>query len=546
MIVLTLVIALQQTQAPASQPPPATATIRGHVFGGDTNQPLRKALVRLFQIDVPAGSNGSRPENHVVTTDADGKYEFKDLPAGRYNLSAAKSSYVGIAWGQRQPNESGKPLEIRNGETVERVDFTLPRGGVMTGRIVDELGDPMSGIQVTVMRSQVINGRRRMQQTGHLASTNDLVEFRLFGIMPGQYYVQATWQRRGPNDPNSPDRTGYPVTFFPGTTDAASAQRMTIAAGQLISDLTMTMLPIKTARVEGTVVDSAGRPMAGAMLSAMQLSSDGGPMFGTGSPVRPDGAFTLASLVPGDYLLRTDTRPGEAKESVSVKVSVGGADIKDLRLVASAPSTITGRVVVDPAETPSLPPALLIAAVPMDPGPAGFGIQPTRVADDMSFELTAMPGKFRIMMMNLSSGWTIRSVRIHSVDVIDEGIDVKPNEGVGGVDVELTTKVSIVSGVVTDTRGDPVKDYTVIAFPLDSARWTPGSRYLRTAGPDQEGRFKISGLPPGEYHVIAFDKIDAAQNTDPEFLERVRSRASTLTVMDGETRTVDLKLNSPS
>jgi protocatechuate 3,4-dioxygenase beta subunit len=546
MITLALVIALQLPQTPSDQPPPATATIRGHVFAGDTNQPLRKAQVRLFQIDVPPGPNAmASRENRLATTDADGKYEFKDLPAGRFNLSASKGSYVGISWGQPQSNEPGKPLEILTGQILERVDFTLPRGGVVTGRIVDELGDPMSAVQVAAVRSQVVNGQRRMMPTGRSASTNDLGEFRLFGIMPGQYYLQATWRRMGPNDSSSPDRTGYPVTFFPGTTDAGNAQRITIAAGQQLSDLAMTMSPIRTARVEGTVVDSNGQPMAGVMLSVMQLSSDGAPMFGNSNLTRPDGGFTFASLAPGDYTLRTLPRPGE-KESASMRISVGSADVKDLRLVASAPSTITGRIVVDPAEAQFLPPALMIATMSMDPTTQSFGNQPTRVGDDMSFELTAMPGKSRILIMSLPPAWIVRSVRINSTDVIDDGIDVKPNESVGGVEVELTTKVTSVSGLVTDARGDPAKEYTVVFFPADSKRWTPGSRYLRTARPDQEGRFKISGLPPGEYNVIALDRIDQGQNTDPEFLERVRNRASTFTVMDGETRTVDLRLNSAS
>jgi protocatechuate 3,4-dioxygenase beta subunit len=317
------------------------------------------------------------------------------------------------------------------------------------------------------------------------------------------------------------------VTFYPGTTDAGNVQRLTIGAGQLIGDLAMTMSPIRTARVEGTVFDSKGQPMAGVMLSVTQLPSDGAGMFGNSSLTRPDGAFTFASVAPGDYTLRTPPRPGE-KESASMKISVGSADIKDLRLVASAPSTITGRVVVDPAEAQSLPPALMIEALSMDPTTQSFGNQSSRVGDDMSFELTAMPGKSRVLIMNLPPAWAVRSVRVNGTDVIDDGIDVKPNESVGGVEVELTTKVTSVSGLVTDARGDPVKEYTVVFFPADSKRWTPGSRYLRIARPDQDGRFKISGLPPGEYNVIALDRIVQGQNADPEFLERVRNRASTL------------------
>ena len=170
----------------------------------------------------------------------------------------------------------------------------------------------------------------------------------------------------------------------------------------------------------------------------------------------------------------------------------------------------------------------MVAVISTDPATPSMGIRPTRVGDDLSFALTAMVGKSQIEMLNSPLGWTVRSVRVDGIDVIDDGIDVKPNEAVRGVEVEITTKVTSVSGLVTDARGDPAKDYTVVFFSTDRTRWTPGSRYVGMARPDQDGRFKISGLPPGEYNVIALDRIVQGQNADPEFLERVRNRASTL------------------
>src|SRR5215831_4942751 len=122
-----LLFALQVITAPATPPqselPKATATIRGHVSASDTSQPLRKAQVRLVQIDVTPGATQQARENRLATTDADGKYEFADLPSGRYNLSASKGSYLSISWGQQQPNEPGKPIVVATGETIERVDF---------------------------------------------------------------------------------------------------------------------------------------------------------------------------------------------------------------------------------------------------------------------------------------------------------------------------------------------------------------------------------------------------------------------------------------
>lgn len=174
------------------------------------------------------------------------------------------------------------------------------------------------------------------------------------------------------------------------------------------------------------------------------------------------------------------------------------------------------------------------------------GMRPARVNDDLSFELTLLPGRNRISMLNLPPGWAMRSLRVSSVDVIDEGIDVKAGDTVSGVDVELTNRLASVSGLVTNSRGEAVKEYTLVLFAADSKRWKAGGRFLRTARPDQDGRFKVSGMPPADYCIIAIDTLEPGQWTDPEFLERARSQARTLTIMDGETKTIDLKIATAS
>src|ERR1043165_7676079 len=105
--------------------PPGTAVLRGHVFAADTGQPLRKAQVRIVA--------GEIRENRLATTDTEGRYEFKEVRAGRYTISASKGSYVGLSYGQQRPTDAPKPLQILDNQSVERVDLSLPRGGVMAG-----------------------------------------------------------------------------------------------------------------------------------------------------------------------------------------------------------------------------------------------------------------------------------------------------------------------------------------------------------------------------------------------------------------------------
>src|SRR5262249_33176513 len=127
-------------------------------------------------------------------TDGEGRYEFKDLPAGRFSLSATKAGFVTVQYGQTRPFESGKPIDLAEGQLLDKADFSMPRGSAISGRLGDEFGDPVADAVVSAMRSAWSGGRRRLQTTGRTATTNDLGQFRIYGLSPGDYYVNATFR----------------------------------------------------------------------------------------------------------------------------------------------------------------------------------------------------------------------------------------------------------------------------------------------------------------------------------------------------------------
>ena len=550
--------AAQQTQVFIVQTPPGapgqapprdnaqpvkvgTATLRGHVAAADSGQPLRKAQVRVFAAE--------QRESRMTTTDGDGKYEFKELPAGRYNVFASKGSFVGLQYGQQRPFEPGKPLEILDGQTLEKVDFALPKGGVITGRILDEFGEPLADAQVMAQRYQNIGGRRRLVPAGRNAMTNDIGEFRLFAIPPGQYYLSATLRSMGPIG-DSDDRSGYAPTYFPGTANMAEAQKVTVGLGQTVSDVNMALIQTRTSRVTGVAVDSQGRPMMG-MVMAVPRGDSVMMMFGPPGQIRPDGSFTINGLAPGIYMLQTNGPGGN--QSASAEVTVGGDDVNGIRLVASLPSTASGRVIVDQAAAQSLKSSMLrVTAQPVEFdtvifGPSGGPAGPAVVNDDLTFELKARPGKMRIVLAGQPGGWAVRAVRYRGADVTDSGIEFRANEDIADIELEITNRLTDVFGLVTNSRGTALKDYSVVVFPKDRDQWTPNSRYMRTSRPDQDGRFKVNGLPPGAYYIVALDYLDTSGDwNDPESLDRLRSRATTFSVNEGETKTVDLKIATAS
>jgi hypothetical protein len=514
-----------------------TASIRGRVTAADSGQPLRHAQVSV--------SGTENRVNRSTATDAEGRYEFIDVPAGRYNIYSTKGGYVRLSYGQTRPQQAGKPLEVLEGQRVDRLDFALVRGSVIAGRILDEYGDPVPDATVTTMRFQTTNGRRRLAPSGRSATSNDIGEFRIFGIDAGQYYLSATARYAG-LPPELEDRPGYAQTYFPGTPDATAAQQITVGAGRTFENVVIPLVPARLARVTGSALNSSGRPLTGS------VRLDTREFYGAGqggAAIRPDGTFTINDVAPGDYVVIAESNGATGDNPyASANITVGGEDVSGVQLITAGLISATGRVVVDPALAQSLRPGTIrIGATPADLVNGisfGPGNQPSYAKDDFTFEMKVRPGRFRIFATGLPDGWTTRAVRYRGVDVTDAGIEFTPQADLGNIEIELTSRTTTVTGLVNDDHGKPTLEYTVLVFAQDRDKWAYGGRYSRTARPDQDGRFKITGLPPGDYSAIALESIENGSFNDPEFFESVRSKATPLSLNDGETKTVDLRLNS--
>jgi protocatechuate 3,4-dioxygenase beta subunit len=542
-VVLPLAAREQGLQSPSSQQAGAqqpaarpSAAVKGHVYAAESGLPLRRAQVRITSVD-----NSGPGENRLVATDANGGYEFIDLPSGRYTLTASKGSYVTINYGQTRPFEPGHTIELADAQLLERIDFALPRGGVITGRIVDEFGEPVSRVTVSALRAGT-----RGRATTRTTTTDDLGEYRLYGLSPSEYLVEATAQLPVGNalaTDTADAHDGYATTFFPGVIDAKDAQRITLGIGQIAEDVSFTIQRTRTARVTGSVTDSKGRPFSG-MLMVMRMSN--GNMSGNGWPIRPDGTFVLANVAPGQYTLEASRFGDDEPEVATLRLTVAGQDISDVRIVTAPYVTARGRIVADAALLQQFPIAgISITVIPaspddMFPGP----VRPARVGDDLAFEIKSPPGRMRIRLIGQPTGLDVRAVRVSGVDKTDEGIDFEPGALVRDIDLELTNRVTSVSGMVTNARGEAARDYIAVLFARDPARWKMGNRYVKIGRPDQEARFRVTGLPPGDYYAVALEGIESGRWYDEEFLERAHRDSTTFTLMEGEAKTLDLKLQT--
>jgi hypothetical protein len=180
------------------------------------------------------------------------------------------------------------------------------------------------------------------------------------------------------------------------------------------------------------------------------------------------------------------------------------------------------------------------SAVDGDFTPATFG--GTTVNDDGTFELKGLSGQ-RLIRVTAPSGWIVRSVKLNGTDITDTGAEFKAGETTTGLEIELTSKLTSVTGVVTTHEGSILKDYTFVLFAEDAERWRlPMTRWVSGGRPDQDGHFKVQNLPPGRYYAAAVDYLPQGEWGDPELLDRLKTQAKRFSLDDGGTETLDLKL----
>jgi hypothetical protein len=540
---------------------PLTASIGGRVTS-NTGGPLRRAEVRAI-----SESGLTR----MATTDTEGRYLVRDLPAGTFTLHVSKTGFVPLYFGQRRPFERRATIRLEQGARAD-ADVRLPRAGAIAGRIYDETGEPLLGARVQAVRRRMVQGQPGLQAVGAADITDDTGAYRLYGLPAGDYFVSATPRR-------IEDRAGRPVgnavlvrgapIFFPGTANRDLAQRITVeVSGEARADLQLNN--VTTARVTGVVLTTSGAPAAGAMVSLIARDLDFGGN-GTGDASMPlriqddaaaDGTFELLGVPPGSYRLTAQTRPnlsavfdipnqrfvGPAARPVvetgSLPVAVDG-DVGGLTVATAPASTVTVTVVGDDGVTAPLPPARI--SVRAADGPSNSMTMMHDGADGLGDAkmVLSLAGRASLAVEGLPDNWAVKAIFLDNMDVSDRPIDLSTDRG-SAIRVVLTDRVTELSGSVTSGSFAPTDedaDATVVIFTDDESKWAYPSRFVRSARAKKDGTFQVAGLPPAlDYRAVAVDYLEDGEETDPEFLKRMRDRAARFSLREGERRAIDLRL----
>jgi hypothetical protein len=531
--------------APAAE---GTAAIVGRVTNLETGGPLRRALIRI--------TSPTLPSERRVSTNADGRYEVRDLPAGEYSLKAERGGYLTLAYGQRRPGERGKPLQLGEGQIVKGIDFALPRLGVISGRVVDDTGEPIAKVSVWAMQFGRHQGARKLIPFfvpeeccwhGSHATTDESGQYSLV-LPPGEFVVMGQSRETWPLESDTTQVFGYPPSFYPGVIEPTDAQRIKVGVGQEVDNIDFALVPARTSRVSGTVFNAAGAPVANESVTLSQevMGPQGGATYPSSNTAQtgPDGGFSVSNVQAGEYRLavRSAAAKDQPAQEARQMIQVAGIDIDGLVIVTGSGGTVRGQVASDDGTpVPGLD-RLVVRARPLTWAARGstLGFSGNgRVSADGTFELKAVVGPVVLSIGTLTGDWTLKSVELNGRNLADDPIDVRHGETLNGVRVVLTNRPTDLRGALLDEKKQPA-DGTVVVFPEETSRWHEDSRTVRAARPDQRGEFSIKGLPAGKYLIAAVDYVQDGQWYDPEFLADLRPRAQRLSLIDAESKRIDL------
>ncbi len=477
----------------------------------------------------------------VFTAD-DGTYEFANLPPGDYRVRAVRPGYVALEYGQRLPAEQPSQVTVTAESPVDGVDITLPAGSAIAGTILDENGEPLEGVPIWAMQLQPVSGRTAAVAVGRARLSDDRGQFRLFGLPPGDYIVGTT--------------AGATI-YAPGSTDIEDAQVFRLGVAEEAAGVELVFTAAPAVEITGTVSRSGGEPAKGLVrLLRSPRSTRIAPEARTVA-IDSDGRFRFANVTRGQYVVqaRAEPGPGVPLEFAAEFVTVGERPPAPVAIRTGPSATLSGRVIVDgdaarrPDSAGYTPlNGLALRLIPADPArsPASAAAANLAVQSDGAFYITQLWGAGRIVLMSAPEGWYLRSVSLGGVDLAAGEFDF----GYAGSSFEdaemvLSRDGATVTGKATTAQGEPATGSSVIVFAADPRDWITRSQYIKYTRAAADGGFQITGLAPGRYFAAAVDRLDvpaAAADWDPDALERLAERASRITLREGETVPLTLRV----
>ena len=534
LLLLGSAVVAGQEHNPASQQsnvkPSDLCSVEGVAVKSTTGEGLKRVTVQLTPL-------GGGLQSYSTLTETNGRFIIGDIVPGRYAIFASGEGYLEEAREKGKHNTQLSILDLTPGKNVTDITFRLVPPGVITGTVYDEDGDQVTSAQVRALR---VAGSAAHRQVGEAGSgqTNDLGEYRIWGLQPGKYLVAATYQPPQLNPGYVADDI-YVPTFHPGTPDVSQATVVEVDPGTETSGIDLDLRQARAVMVRGRVmVDGPVKSLRGIYVSLMPRGFEGNySLSNYGGPVENEsGDFEIRGVPPGPYNLSAYWNDGRRQLYGRVPVEVGSANLEGVNFVLANPITLAGRVRVEGGgQFDFTRLGLWLLSVDKAMGSGGAQVKP-----DGTFLIeNVYDGNYRLRISGFPEEYFVKSAREGGSDVLESGLAISRSQLPSRLEIVLSPDGGCVDGTVLKDQL-PVSAAMVVLVPDPPHRDREEMYSIKVT--DGFGRFSMLGLPPGDFKLFAWEPVHGTNYTDPDFFQAFEDRGTGVHIEEKQTQTVQLEV----
>jgi protocatechuate 3,4-dioxygenase beta subunit len=481
--------------------------VEGVVLRSGTNEPMPDVSVLLQ----PVG----RSEAYEVQTANNGRFHFRNIPNGNYTVAAVRSGYVRGDYGRHRTSDPPLVLAVGANRTIGGIEIHMKSSGAIFGRVTDEEGEPVAAAIVRAWQETFIEGQRALRMVTTV-STDDMGNYRLYSLAPGNYYVSTA---------------GNLPSFYPDTTDVRTAGQIRLTEGSMAGGINITQRFETRREIRGTV--SSPFPKVSVQLTPrIPIVSEGTLAASVDSRT---GQFSIPQVPTGSYILTAMSD----EVSTQTSIEVGNARVVDVRLAIPSPVEIRARVSLDPKATSSGIDIsdfqfafLWDSEVPNLPGAAYSPVS------ENAFTVRLAPGDYRMRAVVMPSNAYVQSIRLRDFDVLNGGLHVDSSVQVP-LEIVVAADMGRLEGVVGNAQKHAEPNVVVALVPAQAERRRT-DLYL-SARTDAEGHFQFEHVSPGDYTIYSWENVEPTAWMNSNFMKDYEDRGKPIHMDAGAHLTIQVE-----
>jgi len=484
--------------------------VAGVVSRWGTNEPLMDVSVQLQ----PSG----RSEAYEVQTGSDGRFQFRNIPKGDYSLAAVHSGFIRTEYGRSRTSDPPLVLPVASNLSINGIELRMIPSGAIFGRVTDGAGEPVAAVIVRAWQQTFVEGQLAMRMVTTV-STDDLGNYRLFSLAPGKYYVSA-------------GGTGTFPTFYSDTADTRQARLVTLTAGSMAGGINITHRAEAARTVRGTV--SYSNPDINVQLIPRIPAGNQGLLV-VSADIRT-GAFSIPQVAPGGYILTATSD----KISTRTSIEVGNASIVDVRVAIPSPIEVSARVSLDPKATSSgIDISKLLFGFHWDSDIPNLPYATYGPGKDNPFTIRLAPGDYRIRALVIPPEAYIRSIRLGTQDVLNDGLHLDASFQ-SPLEIIIAADTGTLEGAAANAQKRPEPNVVVALIPGGAHRQRVD--LIQDVRTDAEGRFRFEHVPPGDYSIYSWEDVEPTAWMNSNFMKDFENRGRPVHIDAGVHQTISVEV----